>query len=135
MVSGRKPTHLTVVPVLPGEGRPEPPLYLGREEAEVWRSVVARMPADWFRTSEHLLQLLCTHTATARALAAARSQARGRKDWITFKRLSAMLEREGQCMARLSSVLRLCPRSRTSSEMAANHKARIVPEQKPWGRQ
>lgn len=50
--------------------RPEPPSELNAEQMDVWRGVVAAMPADWFPPASHgtLIQL-CRHRLRARHLA------------------------------------------------------------------
>ena|SRR5215471_18633359 len=39
--------ELTVIPVLPGRGRPEPPEDLDRLERNVWNQVVDALPGHW----------------------------------------------------------------------------------------
>ena len=48
MARGRKSgASLVVVPLVPGQGRPEPPADLDSFEQEAWRQVVAALPAHW----------------------------------------------------------------------------------------
>ena len=48
MARGRKSeASLTVVPLLPGQGRPPAPRDLDRRERRVWRAVVGALPAHW----------------------------------------------------------------------------------------
>jgi len=52
--------------------RPSPPESLSDEQAEEWRRVVNRMPADWFPAETHaLLEQRCRHVIRARHLAQA----------------------------------------------------------------
>ncbi len=69
---GRKSAAaLSVVPVT-AEQRPAPPEDLTAEQAQEWRAIVARMPADWFtREVQPLLMAYCKHLATFRKLSAA----------------------------------------------------------------
>jgi hypothetical protein len=47
--------------------RPEPPSDLSDEQAAEWRSIVARMPADWFgRETQPLLAQYCRHVVSSR---------------------------------------------------------------------
>ncbi len=47
MARGRKSeASLTVIPVVPGQGRPEPPESLDTLERRIWRDVVAALPAQ-----------------------------------------------------------------------------------------
>jgi hypothetical protein len=136
MPRGRKPANLNIVPigVVPGRGRPEPPTNLPKEEQQVWRDIVGVMPSDWFRTSLHLLRLLCHHIATAEALAVALAKARQQHDWDAVRKLTAMHEREARVAGYLSTVLRLTPRSKSSVEWAANQTQTPQPEVTPWDR-
>jgi hypothetical protein len=136
MPRGRKPVNLNIVPigVVPGRGRPEPPNELPQEEARIWREIVASMPSNWFRTSMHLLRLLCHHVATAETLAVALAKARAQGDWVEVRQLAAMHEREARTAGYLSTVLRLTPRSKTSVEWAANATQTAQPEVTPWDR-
>jgi hypothetical protein len=136
MARGRQPANVTTFPigVLPGSGRPEPDPDIPKEEAALWREFVGKMPADWFRTSTHLLRPLCCHIVTLRTVSAALAKARSKDDWLLVRRLTPIFDRETRAAAHLSSVLRLTPRSRTTTEIAANAKARLVPTEKPWSR-
>lgn len=50
--------------------RPDPPAELTDEQAEEWRAIVNRMPADWFtRETEPLLVQYCRTIVRARRLA------------------------------------------------------------------
>jgi hypothetical protein len=90
------------------------------------------MPASWFSTCLYLLRLLCSHAATAQAIAAALAKARAQRDWIGVKRLMPMHERETRAVVYLSSMLRLTPRSKTSVEFAANQLQNSQPSVRPW---
>jgi hypothetical protein len=46
-VSRRSSSSLSVVPVIPGSGRPLPPRGLDQAERRLWKSVVAALPAHW----------------------------------------------------------------------------------------
>src|SRR5262249_15190326 len=48
MSRGRKSgASLVVVPLVPGQGRPEPPADLDSFEQQAWREVIAALPAHW----------------------------------------------------------------------------------------
>ena len=50
--------------------RPKSPIELSDEQAEVWREIVNRMPADWFGPETiPLLVQYCRHVARARRFA------------------------------------------------------------------
>ena len=50
--------------------RPDPPAWLGDEEAAEWVAIVNRLAADWFPRETHfLLEQYCCHIVEARRLA------------------------------------------------------------------
>lgn len=52
------------------ETRPDAPYDLSDEQADIWRAVVATMPATWFNASTYpLLVQYCRHITNARRLA------------------------------------------------------------------
>ncbi|BAQ16925.1 hypothetical protein [Methyloceanibacter caenitepidi] len=51
--------------------RPPPPDVLTDEQAEIWRQVVNRLPADWFKAETlPLLEAYCRHAVQSRRVAA-----------------------------------------------------------------
>jgi hypothetical protein len=71
MQRGRKSSDslsTSVVSIVPGE-RPPPPEDLTDEQAAIWQSTLARMPADW-ATPEiwPLLKQLCRHESVSAML-------------------------------------------------------------------
>ena len=121
---GRKSTaSLSVVRALPGS-RPEPPDELTTEQAEEWRIIVARMPADWFTRETHpLLVDLCRHIVRARVIAAKIDDFD--PEWLvtdagarTYDRLCAMGERETRMMSSLATKMRLTQQSRYAAKVA-----------------
>jgi hypothetical protein len=53
-----------------GVRRPSPPDELTEEQAKEWRSIVERMPSDWFKREQFaLLVAYCRHVCRARFLA------------------------------------------------------------------
>ena len=56
MPRGRKSAaSLSVVPLVPGEGRPEPPASLDALEQQIWRDVVDALPAHWLDLAGQLI--------------------------------------------------------------------------------
>src|SRR5215831_11320853 len=56
MPRGRKSAaSLSVVPVLPGRGRPEPPTDLDILEQRIWHEVVDALPGHWLDTAGQLI--------------------------------------------------------------------------------
>jgi hypothetical protein len=135
---GRKSAaSLAVVASLP-EHRPAPPDDLTEEQAEEWRAIASRMPADWFTRETHpMLAQYCRHVSKARVL--------GKQidafdpAWLTeadglamYDRLTHMADRESKAIAMLGTKMRLTHQSRYKAEKAhvAVTKAGSAP--KPW---
>ena len=58
--------------------RPDAPYDLTDEQADEWRAVVNRMPADWFPRETHgMLTQYCRHVVAARRVAQLVAQAEG----------------------------------------------------------
>src|SRR5262249_60079406 len=56
MPRGRKSaSSLTVLPLVPGQGRPEPPADLDSLEQRVWREVTTALPAHWLDPAGQLV--------------------------------------------------------------------------------
>ena len=70
MSRGRKSINaLSVVPVIPGQGRPEPPRALDKAEKAVWRDIVGAMPPNWFGLEcQPVLRRLCAQVVISEAL-------------------------------------------------------------------
>jgi len=127
---GRKaPIHLVKTAVVPGQGRPEPPKDMPPDEAQVWSTIIASMPDNWFTTSYHILRCLCVHVATAQAIAAQIAVARGQGK--AMDKLTALYGRETRMILTHSQLLRLTPKARYTMERSTNIKA-LVPTSKPW---
>lgn len=90
--------------------RPEPPDDLTDEQAEEWREVCNRMPADWFpRETWALLAQYCRHVESARHIAQLVAAARA-SDGFTledYDRLLKMQEREGRAITSLATKMRI----------------------------
>jgi hypothetical protein len=70
MSRGRKSTNaLSVVPLIPGRGRPEPPRALDRAERAVWREIIGAMPSNWFGLEcQPVLRRLCAQIVISEGL-------------------------------------------------------------------
>ena len=82
MSRGRKSINaLSVVPVIPGQGRPEPPRALDKAEKAVWRDIVGAMPPNWFGSEcQPVLRRLCAQVVISEATRGAIAQGEGR--WL-----------------------------------------------------
>src|SRR5262245_48325892 len=93
---------LTVVPMLPGVGRPEAPSDLSKTEAEIWKSTVDAMPLRWFGREQHqLLRAYCCHCAMANQVAE-----RWRLNGYT-RELADEYEQQTNSIGKLAKLLRL----------------------------
>ena len=70
MSRGRKSINaLSVVPLIPGQGRREPPRALDRAEKAVWMEIVGAMPPNWFGLEcQPVLRRLCAQVGFRRGL-------------------------------------------------------------------
>lgn len=134
-------------PIIPGR-RPEPPADLQPPEAAAeWRTIVARMPVDWFTEETFgLLSELCAHYVYARWVREGIERVKAAcaadgKDWALDAEWSAKVSRlfaehryQTQQIARLSTKLRLTTQSRYAPMKAEDERAKVaamVPS-KPW---
>lgn len=111
-IRGRAPSaSLSVVPtVVEVVPRAKPPSELSDEQAEVWRAIVNRMPADWFpRETHEMLAQYSRHAVNARRVAQliAAAEASDPLDIEEYDRLLKMQEREGRALSSLATRMRL----------------------------
>src|SRR5262245_2442059 len=135
MARGRKSAaSLSVVPVIPGAGRSDPPSHLDSTESQIWRAVVGALPDHWIDAAgEQILLRLVAQAAIAqrhegrlRELRALRSP-----DDAEITALSATHGVAAKVVTHLLACLRATPRSRVVSR-AAGPKMSEVPRSKPW---
>lgn len=111
--------------------RPDPPSELTDEQAEEWRRVVNRLPADWFPAETHaLLTQYCRHVVAARRIAQLVNALETSEDFevTQYDKLLAMQEREGRAMSSLATRMRL-------TQQATFDKEKKKPKgatRKPW---
>lgn len=91
--------------------RPDPPADLTVEEADEWRAVVNRLPADWFPAETlPMLAQYCRHTSAARRVAHLIERMQSDEEGFDIKdydRLLKMQERESRCLASLATKMRI----------------------------
>ena len=135
---GRKSAaSLSVVPVLPGQQRPEAPDELTKEEAEEWRAIVGRLPADWFPRETHAqLTNYCRHVVKARMIAGLLREFE--PEWTAtdeglhrFDKLTHMAQRESAAIASLGTKMRLTQQTRVR-EQTATRRLEAHVAAKPW---
>jgi hypothetical protein len=110
--------------------RPDAPYDLTDEQTDVWRAVVAPMPADYFTRETHdMLAQYCRHVVSARRVAQLISQHEKSEDFdvTAYSELLKLQERESRAVAALARGLRISKQSTVRAEKVIR---REVP--KPW---
>ena len=140
---------LAVAPAEPLENarsRPVPPEGFGKPEADIWRRIVAAMPASWFKR-EHLdmLARYCQHQVRAERFNRWANATTGEtlNDGFSledFDRLCRMAERESRASLALARSMRITHQAQLRAETAGtrNRNRPDIPatwngkEGKPW---
>lgn len=108
--------------------RPEPPEELTEEQAEEWRAIVNRLPADWFPRETHpLLAAYCRHVIAARRVAQLIKHNEGGENFsiADYDRLLKCQERESRAVASLSVKMRISQSTtydKSKKKPATNHR-------------
>lgn len=135
MPRGRKSAaSLSVVPVLPGRGRPEPPADLDELERRIWREVVDALPGHWLDTAgQVVLRRLVAQAAVSERQEDRLRQLRAQQQ-DGGEEAGALAVQHGvmaKNVAYLLSQLRATPRSRMVSR-AAGPQIEQAPDSRPW---
>lgn len=115
--------------------RPDAPLDLTPEEADVWTDTVDALPADWFaRESWPLLKQWCRHTVTARRVSQMIDAATARDplDVAEMKELLGMQAKETSALKALAASMRLSQQASYSARGAGGEKSRRTSMKRPW---
>ena len=135
MPRGRKSAaSLAVVAVVPGQGRPEPPVSLDALEQQIWRDVVDALPAHWLDLAGQLiLRRLVAQGAIAerRETRLRQLRAQDRDGGEDADALAAQHGASAKTVAYLLGQLRATPRSRVVSR-AAGPQIEQAPKSRPW---
>jgi hypothetical protein len=135
MARGRRSAaSLSVVPLVPGQGRPPPPRGLDALEKRVWRDVVDALPAHWLDPAgQIILRRPCAQAAISerrearlRALRAQDQDASEDGNALAFSHAAT-----SKAVAYLLTQLRATPRSRFVSRDAGAEE-RQAPKSRPW---
>jgi hypothetical protein len=116
----RSDADLSIVPMLPGKGRPEPPKALDQNEARAWNDVIDALPGHWINASAQLvLRRVVAQVAIAERLEARlRSLAAMGDDpeALEAEQALAVMHREtAKSVIYGLSALRATPRSRMAA--------------------
>jgi hypothetical protein len=135
MPRGRKSeASLTVVPMIPGQGRPRPPVRLDKLERRIWNAVVAALPAHWIDPAGQLVlrRLVCLAAIAERQERRLRElRASDADDSEDAAALAAMHAATAKTVAYLLGQLRATPKSRVVSR-AAGPEVEQTPKSRPW---
>jgi hypothetical protein len=119
--------------------RPAPPDDLNVTQAEIWRTIVASEPAEFFNTAtlKSMLADVCRHRETASKLSAVIDSFQA--EWLKVgegaKRYASLLKMrdlEIRAAASLATKLRLTNQSRYIPQSAARMSRDAVKGTKPW---
>lgn len=95
--------------------RPDAPYDLTDAQAEVWRTVVNGLPAEWFpRETWPLLAQYCRHVVSAEHVAKLIYDLEQKKDGFDvgeYNQLLIMQEREGRALSSLATRMRMTQQS------------------------
>jgi hypothetical protein len=97
--------------------RPDPPEEMAEAEAKVWRTVVARMPPDWFPAETHgVLTQYCEHVVNANSIADIKHklQAKGLKtpkQWVAYRHILRDEMQQTRQIAALATRMRITQQS------------------------
>jgi hypothetical protein len=128
---------LSVVPVTPGQ-RPEPPADLNEKQADIWRSVVATKPADWFAPDSFpLLVAYCraivVHHSISEQIDSFDMAWLADDDGLKrYDKLASIQERQARLIASLATRMRLSQQSRYKAETASTADKKAGGAIKPW---
>ena len=138
---GRKSSaELEVAPVQIdcAKQRPAPPENLGEAESEIWRRIVASLPAGWF-SAEHreLLERYCEHQHRAERFSRVASKMAAaddltRDDISDIDKASRMAERESRAALAMARALRMTIVAQTRQETASTARAGSSGITPPW---
>ena len=130
----RRPSTLSVVPLIPGQGRPEPPPDLDELEQSIWRAVVDALPAHWVdRAGEIVLRRLVAQAAVAQQREARLRELRavGRDIGEDADALVTQHGVGAKLVAFLLGTLRATPKARERSRAAEPAVSRAA-KFRPW---
>lgn len=134
----RSAADLSVVAL--AKPRPSPPAELAGEQAEVWKSVVASKPPEWFDEGTFpLLVAYCRISCDARATDALtadvlRAGIESDADLSRYERLNRMRMAQASTLSTLATKMRLSQQSRYGARHAerAARDAGVTGTTKPW---
>ena len=133
----RSDADLSLVPMLPGEGRPAPPKALDQVEARAWNDVIDALPSQWIdAAAQMVLRRLVCQIAIAEPLEARlRDLAMMGDDpeALEAEQLLARMHREtAKSVVHGLTALRATPRSRMAAREGRSRFERGAAAFRPW---
>jgi hypothetical protein len=133
----RSAADISIVPMLPGKGRPEPPAELDQAEARAWRDVIDALPGQWVDAASQLvLRRLVSQVAIAERLEDRLRRLGEMADdpeaVEAEKEIAAMHRDTMKAVIHGLTTLRATPRSRMAAREGRSRFARGTPSFRPW---
>jgi hypothetical protein len=133
----RPDADLSIVPMVPGKGRPAPPKELDQIEARAWNDVVDALPSQWLDAASQLVlrRLVCQIAIAERLEARLRQLAmlEGDSEALEAEELIARMHREtAKSVVHGLTALRATPRSRMAAREGRSRFERGAPSFGPW---
>jgi hypothetical protein len=133
----RSAADISIVPMLPGKGRPEPPAELDQTEARAWRDVIDGLPGQWVDAASQLV----LRRVAAQIAVAERLEDRLRRlgemptdpEALEAEKAVAAMHREAaKAIIHGLTALRATPRSRMAAREGRSRFERGAPSFRPW---
>jgi hypothetical protein len=133
----RSAADLSLVPMLPGKGRPAPPKALDQVEARAWNDVIDALPGQWVDAAGQLV----LRRVAAQVAIAERVEARLRDlalkdddpEALEAEQMLAAMHREtAKSIAHGLTALRATPRSRMAPREGRSKFERGASPFRPW---
>jgi hypothetical protein len=133
----RSAADISIVPMLPGKGRPAPPKALDQIEARAWNDVVDALPSQWIDAAAQMVlrRLVCQIAIAERVEARLRDLAMMGDDpeALEAERLLAAMHREtAKSVIHGLTALRATPRSRMAPREGRSKFDRGAGSFRPW---
>jgi hypothetical protein len=133
----RSNADLSIVPLLPGKGRPEPPKALDQIEARAWNDLVDALPGQWIDASAQIvLRRVVAQVAIAERVEARLRDLAMREDdpeALEAEQVLASMHREtAKSVIHGLTALRATPRSRMAPREGKSKFERGAGAFRPW---
>jgi hypothetical protein len=133
----RSDADLSIVPMLPGKGRPAPPKALDQIEARAWNDIVDALPSQWIDAAAQMVlrRLVCQIAIAERVEARLRdlSMMGDDPEALEAERMLASMHREtGKAVVHGLTALRATPRSRMAAREGRSKFDRGAGVFRPW---